>query len=269
MKLNVKQILDPFTNRINYLYSFTNTKNFLSGKSVDETFVLKAFNFAYGMSFGNEGHHRDTRSGGSHPRKNGEKFADTFQGKLAEFAFWQELKKNSIDTHEPDINKEPKGKWDTADFEFNNYKIAVKSTKSFGQLLLLETADWDNEGLYIPNKELGHAKYDFIVLIRVKPHISDLLSNHRLLYSNHTNKNSLMEIVLNNKFEYDIPGFITQLDLQAIIAHSYIIPKGTFLSRIHRKTKMDAENYYIQTGNLKDISEFYKILLQNQQGFTV
>ena len=266
MKLNVQQILDPFTNQTNYLYSFSNTKNFISGKSVNASLVLKAFDFAYGMSFGNEGHHRDTRSGGNHPRKNGEKFADTFQGKLAEFAFWQELKKNSIETHEPDVKKEPKGKWDTADFEFNNFKIAVKSTKSFGQLLLLETADWDNEGLYIPNKESGHEKYDFIVLIRVKPHISDLLKQHRLLYSNQTNKDFLKKIVLNNKFEYDIPGFITQLDLQAMIAHGYVIPKGTYLNRIDENNKMDAENYYIQSGNLRNISDFYSTLLQNHQG---
>ena len=48
--------------------------------------VETVFDFAYKMTFGREGAHRDHRSGGSHTRRNGEIFANTFQGKLAECA---------------------------------------------------------------------------------------------------------------------------------------------------------------------------------------
>lgn len=176
------------------MYEFTNIREFESNKEVDKELVLEVFKFAYGMSFGNEGHHRKNRSGGKNKRKNGEIFADTFQGKLAEFAFWKELNENSIILSKPDINRTPLGTWDTVDFEYNGYKIAVKSTKSYGHLLLLETADWDNEGLYIPNENSGNGEYDFFILIRINPFTQQLLKTKKLLFSNDVIKEDLEKI---------------------------------------------------------------------------
>ena len=47
--------------------------------------------FAYAMTFGKSGEHRRYRSEGSHLRRNGEIFWDTFQGKLAKFFVYSGL----------------------------------------------------------------------------------------------------------------------------------------------------------------------------------
>ena len=41
------------------------------------------------MSYGGEGAHRDSRSGGSMHRKKGQVFINTFQGKMAEYALYR------------------------------------------------------------------------------------------------------------------------------------------------------------------------------------
>lgn len=48
--------------------------------------IERVFDFAYTMAFTTKGEHRSTRSGGEHSRRNGEIFANTFQGKIAESA---------------------------------------------------------------------------------------------------------------------------------------------------------------------------------------
>ena len=77
-------------------------------------------------------------------------FKDTFQGKLAEFAMYQYMKQNNLEVSKPDLSKEKLGKWDVFDITCYGKMITVKSTKHFGQLLLLETKDWTNEGDYKP-----------------------------------------------------------------------------------------------------------------------
>lgn len=100
-------------------------------------YVKLSFDFAYDMTFGRVGQHRAYRTGGTHIRRNGEIFANAFQGKLCEFAIYLELKdKHDVDM--PDLTVNPLGEWDDYDFRIDNYNISVKSTKSFGQLLLLE-----------------------------------------------------------------------------------------------------------------------------------
>ena len=48
--------------------------------------IKKVFDFAFDMTFGNRGAHRNHRTGGTIQRKQGEIFSNTFQGKLAECA---------------------------------------------------------------------------------------------------------------------------------------------------------------------------------------
>lgn len=114
--------------------------------------ISKVFDFAYNMTFGGQGEHRDHRSGGSHERRKGEIFANTFQGKIAECAACNFFHKYDNQTR-PDFSVYKLGKWDAVDLSVVDKEISVKSTKSFGQLLLLETKDWDDTARYIPNGE--------------------------------------------------------------------------------------------------------------------
>lgn len=98
------------------------------------------------MSFGGNGEHRNHRTGGTHQRKKGEIFANAFQGKLAECAIYNQFY-NELDITEPDFETYGLGEWDDADFYINDFKISIKSTKSFGNLLLLETRDWNRNRL--------------------------------------------------------------------------------------------------------------------------
>lgn len=219
--------------------------------------ISKAIDFAYDMSFGKNGEHRNHRSGGVHKRKNGEIFANTFQGKLSEFAIYNSLYKKCGDIQEPDLDTYGLGEWDNCDFEVNSKKISVKSTKSFGNLMLLETKDWNKDGEYIPNISKGTSLYDIFILVRINPFCEDLLKRMKALYSNEVEKDKLIKEIRTKEWEYDIPGFITREDLMYAIRNNYIINQGDMLNG---KTKMDAENYYVQAGDMYSIDELIKLL---------
>ena len=122
-----------------------------------------------------------------------------------------------------------RGQWDSFDFLINNKKINVKSTKHFGNLMLLEEGDWNNNAEYIPNVASNNHIYDLFVLIRI-----DSRTNN-----------------------YDIPGFITRSDLIKIIEKKHLIKKGQLLNG---RIPMDANNYYIQTGDMRNINTFNNYL---------
>lgn len=260
MKLIITKKYDKEDKKYKEVYQFTNIKDYSPIDTFSENTKKEVFDFAYGMSFGLEGYHRDHRSGGYKKRKNGEIFADTFQGKLAEFALWNVLVKNKFEINKPDTEMYEDGIWDSSDFEYMGKKIAVKSTKSFGQLLLLEYRDWNQEGLYIPNLGTDNQIYDYFVLIRLYPFIADILKENKLYYCDKTDKDDLKSLILAPKYTYDIPGYISRDDLIHIIKENYYIPQNAYLNRIEEKNKMDADNYYIQAGNLYDINELIKKL---------
>ncbi len=52
--------------------------------------------------------------------------------------------------------------------------------KVFGQLFLLESADWNDEVLYIPHLGTGNEFYDYFTLISLNPFVSDLLKQNML-----------------------------------------------------------------------------------------
>lgn len=215
-----------------------------------ETIKL-VFDFAFAMTFGSEGEHRNHRTGGSNLRKNGEIFADTFQGKLAECAACNLLYKIDPSVM-PDFSISKLGVWDTVDVVVKNKRIAVKSTKSFGNLLLLEQHDWDAKGRYIPNIEEGHSNYDYFLLIRIKPGCDDVMKSSRWLYANAINKDDLWAQIQKVVWSYDYAGYITQDHLKHIIRERYILPKGALLNG---STRMDADNYYIQAGDMPEVIE--------------
>lgn len=230
---------------------FSSKKKFKPLGTFKPETIKKALDFAYQMSFGQGGEHRSYRSGGSHIRKNGEIFANTFQGKLSEFGIYNMLHKK-FNLEKPDLSTYGLGEWDDYDFILNSKKISIKSTKRFGQLLLLETKDWNQHAEYIPNIKNNTANYDVFILVRIEPYCEDVLKSLKALYSNSESKEKLENAILNLEWKYDIPGFIINDELKYAIENKHIIKQNELLNG---KTPMDAENYYVQAGDMHEISE--------------
>ena len=163
----------------NYFVQYT--KNFKAYDKITDNDKNKCFDFAYDMSYGNIGKQRDSRSGGSVHRTKGQIFINTFQGKMAEFALYRFLENKKIQVNNPDLSKHKLGIWDSFDFECQGKIISVKSTKKYGNLLLLETKDWNDNGEYIPNLRNGKSKYDYTVLVRFNPDGERIMRDSGLL----------------------------------------------------------------------------------------
>ena len=228
-------------------YCISEKRPFSRVATLKPSTIEKVFDFAYEMAFTDK--HRNTRSGGSKGRTNGEIFANTFQGKIAECAACNFFFRYDSDTA-PDFGAYEKGIWDSVDLAVCGKQIAVKSTKHFGQLLLLETKDWDEHGRYIPNIGKSVCTYDYLMLVRIAPNCEDLLRQQRFLYSDQIDRERLRHICCSQKWEYDYAGYITQDELIYIIRNNHILPKNSVLNG---KTTMDAENYYVQAADMHEI----------------
>lgn len=219
----------------------------------------ECFDFAYDMSYGEKGAHRDSRSGGNIHRKKGQIFINSFQGKMAEYALYRYFLSKNIMMEKPDVERYDLGTWDSFDLSVQGKHISVKSTKSYGELLLLETKDWDERGQYKPNIITGNSKYDYTVLVRFNPNGEDIMKRNRLLYQKDNEisgniKEILIEKIYNQEWKYDFPGFIYYSELVKMIEQKRIIPQKAMLNGT---TQMDAQNYYFQTGNMHFIIESY------------
>jgi len=226
---------------------FINSKKDFNGLLVSENIIQKSFEFAYEMAYG-DGFHRRNRTGGKHKRNDFEIFLNTFQGKIAEFVVHHFFNEKNYTCSDVDLSINEKGVWDDIDLIINNKKIGIKSTAFFSNLFLLESKDWDKEGKYIPNKAL----YDYFILVRIKPSTNSLLNSIK-----NKSKKEIQALINAKKWLYDIPGCLSNKTLKYIIKEEYILPKGVFLNG---KTPMDAENYYLQTGSLKNINSLFKKL---------
>lgn len=238
-------------------YFVNHGRKFYANVTLNKENYEKAFNFSYDMSFGHVGAHRDHRSGGTHHRKRGEIFANTFQGKLAEFATYEYLKSRDIKIEDPDISVYGLSQWDSYDLKANDKIINIKSTKYYGNLLLLEKKDWDNEARYLANFVSDEVIYDFFVLVRIKPDIVKILKQNRLYFSDVCDYENLKSLFNYTCFEYNIVGFITNDDLKTIITNNYYIPRGSILNQ---STCLDADNYYIQSDDMIEIEELINFL---------
>jgi hypothetical protein len=204
--------------------------------------------FAFDMTYGAKGQHRDHRSGGSAIRANGQIFSDTFQGKLSEFALANLLYK--LDGFiPPDTSTYELGEWESADFKIGKNYFSVKSTKYFGNLLLLEKKDWDLSGRYLPTGKQPKS-YSHIVLVRISPDVEELIKPKSS--KSESRYESLLEMMLTHKWEYEITGYITSEDLKEIMHLGHEIPKGSLLNG---KVVMDATNYYIQAADLRNAED--------------
>lgn len=228
-------------------FKTTGYNDFSSDGEFTIDIVDKIARFAYGMSFGNAGQHRDHRSGGKHHRNNGEIFINAFQGKLAEYAYYLEMK-DYHDLEEPDLEMYNLGTWDNYDFKVESQIISIKSTKHFGKLLLLELDDWAEDGTYIPN----NLRYDFICMIRIESELENEFKKHRLLYSNECEFEVILDIIHSMRFSYDIPRLISNDELVKLIAERYIIHQDDTLNG----TKMDADNIYCYISDMHKLISF-------------
>lgn len=234
-----------------------NRKKPFNGMQIQPSDLRKAFDFSYTMCFG-EGHHRNHRTGGQYGRKNGELFCNTFQGKLAEIVLYNVFIANGIECNEPDFGIYGKGVWDDTDLIIKGKKINVKSAAHFSNLLLLETKDWNSLGQYLPNLNAGTtSEYDYFILVRIQQDIKKILRDHRLYYSNEVNKEILEKIIFNEHWKYDIAGYVPNDQLIQAINNKYILPQN---AKLNGRIPMDAENYYIQSGDMLNFSELIKYL---------
>ena len=245
----------------NNSYFIDHKKSFQNGNRFHSKTIKRVFEFAYAMTFG-EGEHRDHRTGGTLKRKKGQIFINTFQGKLSELGvynlFFQHNKEAYNRLSPPDFEVYGLGEWDDSDIELDSLKFSVKSTKFYGNLLLLETKDWNEKGEYIPNLTTNKScLYDYFVLVRIKPDGEKLMSVNRLLYADSIEKEQLYALITSKQWEYDIAGYISHEDLKHLIQHNFVLPKHALLNG---KIPMDAENYYIQSGDMKDFSKLIKKL---------
>ncbi|MEN2465624.1 hypothetical protein [Ornithinibacillus sp. JPR2-1] len=242
------------------IYKFTKPYYFKKIGTVKYEYVILSFAFAYGMAFSDEGHHRRNRTGGGHERSNVEVFSNTFLGKLGEFAVYQYFKSFGIFMPFPDITIAGENEWDDYDFEYNSQKIGVKTTKSFGNLLLLETGDWNNNAQYIPNLNKGKSDYNHFLFVRVKYDVESRLRKRDLL-KEATIQPELLEKELSDfSYEFDL-SYIPIDFIRQVINDSKTVVKGNYLNNTY--TELDADNYYIQSGDMIKIDWFRQKLLGN------
>lgn len=228
-----------------------------NGVAIPNDMLCDVKEFAYNMCFG-EGHHRFRRTGGQFTRKAGEQFCNTFQGKLAEVVLRKAFIGEGLSCSEPDFNVFGIGIWDDVDLIVNEKKISVKSAAHFSNLLLLESHDYDENGNYIPNIDTeSTASYDFYVLVRIKPDIKGIFKNKRLMYSNNISIVEINQIINSQEWYYDVAGLISHDEFVSTIKNRNIIPQNAFLNG---KIRMDADNYYVQSGDMHEIIELYKLL---------
>lgn len=226
----------------------TDRKRGFKPQPVSHDQLTDAMNFAIRMVYGG-GHHRPFRTGGTIERKRGEKFCNTFQGKLAEIILHKFLTSHNMRVSELDFGIYGEGEWDEVDLIANGKKINIKSAAFFANLLLLEKGDWDKEGRYTPDNGKGEGNfYDFFVLVRFRPDVKSVFLEEKLLYTDDEIKRETLEgLLLEKEWSYDIPGCISNETLKKLIERDYAIPKG---ARLNGSIPMDATNYYIQTGDM-------------------
>lgn len=227
---------------------FTTNKHPFVGTPIAGIDVQSAFDFAYDMIYQN-GHHRSYRSGGLQHRSLNEQFANTLQGKLAEFAFYQNLLDNQIACPPPDLSVSGKGIWDSGDFTCGERKISLKSAAFFANLMLFEQKDWDANGRYLPSNQLYHV----FVFCRIKPDLKTVFKGHTTI-----SKAALAETLANTSFAADFPGFISRADFRYLAINKFEIKQGCILNE---RTRIDADNIYIQAGNLRPISQLLPFLV--------
>lgn len=206
---------------------------FTPEKKLKPESILKCLEFASEMAYG-KGHHKPQSFGGkTHNRKSSEIFLNTFQGKIAELAVYNQLSNLDLKPDKaPEFEIWGKGKWEDCDFTLKNETIrcSVKSTKDFGNLLLLEKEKYNEKGEFLETENLNPQKYDFTFLVRVSG-IKDC------------EPKSYLD---SNSIETEVVGFLSHQKFLNVISENQIIKKGTLLG-----IPLIVDNYYILAKDLE------------------
>ena len=218
-------------------------------------YVDKCVVFAYDMTFGGDGEHRNHRTGGTEHRNLLEQFQNALQGKMAEYGLYAFLRANGFEVEEPNLDTYGEGIWDDVDLIVNDKRISVKSSTHFSQLLLLEKEDWDENGFYIPNGQNEGDCYDYFVFCRIKPDSKSIFVP--TMIGQKTDLQTFKSIAYHQHWVLDVPGYITRQNLIRLIKDNFVLPKG---GKLNGKTMMDADNYYCQAGDLWDTDFFLDVL---------
>lgn len=216
------------------------------------------------MTFAGHGHHRATRGGGNHERKNAEIFLNTFNGKLGEFAVYEYFTQQGLNISKVDLTPAGVGVWDNGDLECAGLNISVKTIKSYSNLLLLETSDWDENGQYIPGfskiNRTKNVNVHILVRLRGNKDLERILKAKRKFYSELT-YNEVNELIDNFNVDIDIVGIATPKLIAKAVNNNQIIYQNEILGE---NTPMQADNYYLQTGELIEIERLIQYLLQQK-----
>lgn len=253
---------------------------FYKGTSFSIEDVKKCSQFAYEVSQRPEAFDNKIRS-------EFQIFLDTLEGKLGEEAVYHQLMNIGFQVSPINFEKYPRGQWDTTDLVIsvngNIKNIQIKTTKCFGQLLLLSKKDWDKQGLYIPDRNIHQnldfdGRYDLIIFQRISLNTREIKKNIESQFQIAKAKNNFNDLLKKiieyfegeeKLFQYDKARFITYSELtNQIIGKNYLIRKNDYLrikqpnencknlSNVGKKfTRMQTDNYYVQINNMHTLNE--------------
>ncbi len=243
----------------NYKLNPNHKVTFSKTGALSKESIKLAFDFSYDMTFGS-GYLRENAHGGNEKRKLGATFANCFQGKLAEFAFYEFSTLKGIDISYPDLTVNAKGIWDSADFIAGKKKITIKSTKSYGNLLMLEKSMWSADGIFVDED----SPYDLFLLIRLHVDIEKVMciKNEKSLDLERIDKDELWNYFSelpkdsytkkSYRWDYDIPGYGTLELIQNAVINKNILRAGDLFNF----TKIKVDNYYLLACDFLTLDSF-------------
>lgn len=212
-------------------------KEFKPDKKLKAESILKCLNFATEMAYG-DGHHKSQSFGGNtYNRNSAEIFINTFQGKLAELAVYNQLSNLGLRPDKlPEFEVWGKGKWEDCDFTLKNETVrcSVKSTKFFGNLLLLEKDRYNEKGEFLETEDLKPRHYDYTFLVRV----AGVKDSDPKTY------------LKSNEIDVEVTGYLSHEKFLQLISEKQFISKGTIVG-----TPLIVDNYYIFAKDLTEIRD--------------
>lgn len=209
---------------------------------IDNGFVNQALNHALASysNYYNKAH-----------RVFGQQIYNILRGKLGEIVVSEVL--NILGVHCSSANISMTTQPDSGDlFLGNNQIVSVKTIQPFHKLLLNEISHYDAQGFYIASG--SKIKFDYHVCVTISSTLRDGVLSYYKEYNNEAVE-AIKYLVLSNKWEFDILGFITHEDFM----NQCIIP-GKVLSA-GEKPGIYADTYFLEIDKLKPITDLPSFIL--------
>lgn len=250
----------------------------------DRDLLLRLTRYLFSVSYDSEqtpdgGWNMPERIDGNHrPRLLGEIFYNKFVGCMGEIALYKYIKEKIDDTiQEPNLT-ERRGYLnpDQRDLNWNNADISIKTTLSTHNMLLLQQHQYNDQGEYVPNVNHNFLPryFNYHVLCRLRAQddtqTNILLSalNRRSDVADETTREHLKDIIINNAWLVDIPGYISHEQFANEVIQGEQIAyadneggrKYCFgRSDYNNQNLVDVNNYYVQSGDLTPINKIKEI----------